>query len=474
MKLDVITSYVLRIVNIFLRFFLIPIYIHYLGIGAFGLIGFYVTLEASMVLFDFGMGVASNKLLAEDSDKNPMKVSRILNTVELVYWGVSIFIGSSIIFGANFIADSWLTITDNNIDGKKIIILMGVLFIFSWPKSLYLSFLAGRKKFFLQNKLQLIIVILQGLLLYLGITQIESSIELYFYILILIMILDVFLLRLFGKREFPRKYGYAKFKEMKYFFKHSSSLAILSVLSLFAFQFDKIYVSKFFSIDELGIYNLAIVLPFTILTLVYPITNTSFPRLVNIKKNKSKQKIFQDWSSVIFLIIVSSSLTLFYNIDIIFELWINKPSPIVKQLALVILLGIFFHTSTNMIYNLLIANGKSKLVSVIYLFSIVVYVFSFFYAAQNKLIIMAFSWVYFNVSLFLCFALSLYLFDKKIAFRYYGNFMKIIFVGVLIGYILNALFLVHYVNDLLILKLICYFILFGSLSLFFVKKMKIL
>jgi O-antigen/teichoic acid export membrane protein len=474
LKLDVLTSYLLRLINILLRFILIPVYIHYLGIGAFGLIGFYASIEASMVFFDFGMGVASNKLLAEESDENPIKVSRILNTVEAIYWVVSLLIGVSIILAADIIANTWLTITNNDIDGVMIVKLMGVLFIFSWPKSLYIGFLSGKKKFFLQNKLQIIVLLLQGTLLYFGIAKIQSSIEMYFYILITIMILDVFLLRFYGIKVFPRKDGFAKFHEIKSFFKYSSGLAVLSVLSLFAFQFDKLYISKFFSVEDLGTYSLAIVLPFAILTLVYPITSTSFPRIINIKINKSNQKTFQDWSLVIFLIIVSISIILYCNTSVIFDLWLNKPLPIVIELAQVLLLGIFFHTSTNMIYNLLIANGKSKIVTVVYLVSLVVYIFSYFYSGQNELIIMAYSWVYFNISLFLGLALSLYYFKKEIAYTYFKNYIKTISIGFLMAYILHSIFLLDYLQDLLILKLISYIALFGYSSLYYLKTMKLI
>ncbi len=38
-----------------MNFIFIPIYVHYLGIESYGIIGFYATMLAAMTLFDFGL-----------------------------------------------------------------------------------------------------------------------------------------------------------------------------------------------------------------------------------------------------------------------------------------------------------------------------------------------------------------------------------------------------------------------------------
>lgn len=473
MKLDVITSYLLTGINMFLRFFLIPIYIHHLGMESYGLIGFYVSLEASMVFFDFGMGVASNKLLASES-KISVKTTKILNTIELIYWGVSLVIGGGIILASDFIANHWLSIESSAIDGPKMIRLMGLLFMVSWSKSLYMGFLAGQKKIFLQNKIQLGIVITQGLALYLFITQLSNKIETYFYVLIFMTIVDVSLLRYFGKASFVKKSGFAQKGMLNEFFKYSSGVALLSVLSLFAFQFDKVLVSKVFTVEDLGIYNLASVLPFAVLTLIYPITTASFPRIVNISGNPEKKKIFEDWSSIVVLIVSSFMVILYFNLPTVFSLWVGEQKAIVSELTVLVLLGIFFHTGTNMVYNLLLSNGRPRVLSVIYSSSIIVYVLTSFMVKPMTLLTIASSWVYFNIALFLSFCLALFLLEKKIALVYYKNFLVNSGLIILGGIILNWCFEFGNLESGGILKLVTYIVIFGLIGLYRMKKMNVL
>ena len=140
MRNDVIANYAAQLINIFLRFFLVPIYLSKLGVSAYGIIGFYFSIESIMVLVDFGIGVSSAKLLAEKLDMEPISTIRIIRSVELVYLLISIGIGVLLFFLSRFISSSWLTIDDGSIDGVRAISLMALLLTVGWPKSLYENF----------------------------------------------------------------------------------------------------------------------------------------------------------------------------------------------------------------------------------------------------------------------------------------------------------------------------------------------
>ena len=462
MRVDVLTSYILKGVHMLLRFILVPIYVEYLGLSSYGLIGFYLSLEAAMVFFDFGMGIGSNKLLAEEGEISPKKVARILNLIEIIYWCIAVLLGLSIIFSSDFIATHWLKNDDMKIDTSKVVLLMGVMFIVSWPKSLYVGFLSGKKKFFLLNKILLTTLLLQGLLLYLTIAKFHGNVYIYFYVLIGITSLEVSLLRYFSNQTFPRfTIGIARLNEMKSFFKYSSGVALLSVLSLISFQFDKIYISKNFSTSELGVYNLSSVFPFAILTLIYPISTVSFPRIVNIRESREKQILFQKWSTYIFYVIISLFFVLLFNNEIIFQLWIGEVPPLLEKLFLPILLGILFHSTTNMLYNLLLANGKSRLVSIIYTISLIVFVGSFFMNDITQIESMAYSWMYFNICLFIGYMISMIIYFEEMALNYYFKLISIVLLGLIVSFAIDYIWDLLQIKSFLIVKLLLFVSFFG-------------
>lgn len=65
MKKDIITYYISQIVNILLRFILIPIYISKTGVSSFRIRGFYYSIESLLILADFRIGLNLNELIAE-------------------------------------------------------------------------------------------------------------------------------------------------------------------------------------------------------------------------------------------------------------------------------------------------------------------------------------------------------------------------------------------------------------------------
>lgn len=439
MKLDALSNYILRGINIILRFFLVPIYINYIGIAAYGLIGFYGSIQAVMVFFDFGMGLGSNKILAEEIESISDQTKRILKSVELIYIICSLVLGLTIIFFAHQIAHTWLQINDDSLNGTNIIRLMGVLFIASWPKSLYSGFLIGQKKILLLNLISLSILVLQGFMLIMIITKWSSTLNTYFYILIITSLLEIVFLKYFATRSLAPSKKYAHKTELKQFFSYSSGVSVFSVLSLVVFQFDKVYISRFFSIDSLGIYNLAGVIPFSLLTLIYPITSACFPRIVKINNSNRAKYMFIEWSTIIFLISGVFFAITASNLSEIHFLWLKENDPYLNKISIFLLIGVCIHSGTNMIVNVLLANGKSTIVWLIYFASIVVYLS--FIALLSEITIMAFAkaWIILNICLLSCSLAALSYFEKFLAKNYLKRLFMVAFSISCLVFLLNSI-----------------------------------
>ena len=71
----------------------VPLYIKYLGIEAYGLIGFYVTTQALLQLLDMGLAPAINREVARYSAAgNLIGAGKLLHTLAVVYWSMAIII----------------------------------------------------------------------------------------------------------------------------------------------------------------------------------------------------------------------------------------------------------------------------------------------------------------------------------------------------------------------------------------------
>ncbi len=59
-----------------LGIFFIPVYLHFLGIEAYGLVGFYATLLAFFILLDLGMGATLNREFARLSANEHSRIEQ--------------------------------------------------------------------------------------------------------------------------------------------------------------------------------------------------------------------------------------------------------------------------------------------------------------------------------------------------------------------------------------------------------------
>src|ERR1700693_438996 len=76
----------------------VPVYIHFLGIEAYGLIGFFLSLMAILSLLDLGLGAALNRKFAQYSalSGKAQEMRDLLRTLETIYWLIGIAIGAAL------------------------------------------------------------------------------------------------------------------------------------------------------------------------------------------------------------------------------------------------------------------------------------------------------------------------------------------------------------------------------------------
>lgn len=125
-----------------------PLYVKFLGIEAYGLIGFYITLSTLLFLFDFGMGdtLCREAALIYRPGQNPKELQNTLRTLEVLYWGCGLFISCGIWLTATWIGEHWLQSKNSSLEREqlpKLISLMALSFFFSVAFFILLQRVAG-------------------------------------------------------------------------------------------------------------------------------------------------------------------------------------------------------------------------------------------------------------------------------------------------------------------------------------------
>lgn len=127
----------------------IPVYIKYLGVEAYGLIGLFAVFQASLVLLDMGITPMLNREMARFSaGQHTMQYIRdLLRSVEWIALGIAIFIAAGIWASSTWLASDWLRVDEFPLGVvSQSLSIMGVVIALRFVEGIYRSSLIGLQR----------------------------------------------------------------------------------------------------------------------------------------------------------------------------------------------------------------------------------------------------------------------------------------------------------------------------------------
>lgn len=127
----------------------VPVFIRQLGIGGYGLIGIWATLETVANLLDLGLTPTMTRemalLAAPGAEKQEAR--DLVRTLELIYWALALLIGGAVLIAAPVIATRWIRSGElSAAETRTAIALIGVLIACRWPLTFYAGGLVGLER----------------------------------------------------------------------------------------------------------------------------------------------------------------------------------------------------------------------------------------------------------------------------------------------------------------------------------------
>src|SRR5436309_13881428 len=107
---NLIANYIGTAWTAILSIALTPIYLKFLGIESYALVGLYAALTSILGILDLGIGTTLNRELARLSTVPGSAAAQrnVVRTLELIYWGVAVLAGAFILLLAPYITNSWV------------------------------------------------------------------------------------------------------------------------------------------------------------------------------------------------------------------------------------------------------------------------------------------------------------------------------------------------------------------------------
>lgn len=262
----------------------VPLYIRSLGMEAYGLVGIFVSMQALLVMFDFGLGATFTREMARFSAKEsmPQDALDLARTLEMIYWSIGITLGCLVLALSGPIARKW--VKADQLDAVSIsqaVALMGVVLVLQWPTTLYAGGLRGLQRQVMLNVINASVATVRGVGAVLVLWLVSPSIHAFFGWQVVMSLVQTLATGLCLWSCLPRtgRRPRVRIRLLETLWSFAASLSALSVIILLLGQIDKVVLSKMLSLKAFGYYVLANTVATALSIPMAPISEAIFPRM---------------------------------------------------------------------------------------------------------------------------------------------------------------------------------------------------
>ncbi len=307
----------------------VPLYIKFLGIEAYGLIGFFASLQTVLFLLDMGLGTTFSREVAKLTavPNSEQTIRNLVKTFSIVYWIIAILAGLAFFVSAPFLAVHWLksaSVAPGVLNNA--ILLMGLGIAARWPSNVYSGGLGGMQKQVVCNIINISLATLRGGGAVLILWLLSPSIVAFFAWQLVISLLQTSAFWFTLNRHLPHTAEPPRFDlvQLKTLWGFAASMLGISLLSLALTQTDKIVLSKLLPLDQFGYYTLAGTGASVVYAILSPVLGAVFPRFTQLVAENNQtvlRNLYHQSCQLVSLFIIPFGVEVaFFSKEIIF-LW---------------------------------------------------------------------------------------------------------------------------------------------------------
>jgi O-antigen/teichoic acid export membrane protein len=376
---NVLTSAAERAVTAVLTLVIVPFQVRLLGMEAYGLLSFVTSLQVLFNILDFGLAPTIVREIAGDHDPARSHSATVVQTFSAVYWTIAGVLGVGLFASSAWLAKHWLHFDALPVDTVVLAIrLMAVSILLRWPVSLYAGSITGIQRLDVVNMIRVaasVVRLLGGLLVllasrslvaYLLWLGLVALLEVVSYVVALTTLMPVLSLR-------PR----LSFTMIRKLWRYSIHMNVISLLAMVLVQSDRLIISRFLSVTELGYYSLAYNIVAGLSVIPTVLTTALFPQLARDMSLDQTDHVRSRCDIAVQLVLYAvtgaACVLIFFGSDILG--WIAPNSASRAYLPMVLLtVGFVLAAAVSVPYTLSVASGQTRVPLLVNVAAVVVYV----------------------------------------------------------------------------------------------------
>jgi len=354
-----------------MSFAFIPIYIHFMGIESYGLVGFYITLQSVLFLLDLGLTATVSRELARLSVEinSAEKMRTLVRTLEIVYVAISAVIMLVAVLVSGWVAEEWVqakALSTEQISTS--VMLMGFVIAARMPFGFYGGGLMGLQKQVSMNLVRGVVETIRNGGAVLVLWLFSPSITAFFAWQAGVSFLGTCLMAFVLWRSLPScsiKPAFSKVVLLR-LWRFAAGMSGIVLVSVLLMQMDKIILSKMLSLEVFAYYALASVVAMSLYFLITPIVTAYAPKFVQLVASENQEELILryhqacQWVAIItFPVAVTIAL---FSFEVLF-LWTHDEAIAnhTSQVLSILIAGTVLNGVMNIPYCLQIAHAWTKL-----------------------------------------------------------------------------------------------------------------
>jgi O-antigen/teichoic acid export membrane protein len=349
----------------------VPLYVRYLGVEAYGLVGFFAMLQASLALVDVGMRPALSREMARFTagHHNADSIRTLLRSVTFVGLWIASAVIVAVSVSSHWLATRWLHVEALPSDTVvRAIVAMGCVIGLRIPENVYVSAVAGLQRQVIHNVVTSVMATIRALGALALLAFFHGGIQAFFVWQGLVSVITTAAMAVVIHRILPPSEGSVKFSwpALRTIWRFAAGMTTIAVLAMLSTQMDKVLLSRMLPLSAFSYYALAGTVASVLYTVTGPINAAYNPRLAELTARGDQQALrrtYHQGAQFVTVLVGPAAIMLMVFAGRLVQLWTGDAqlTEHVVKFVPILSLSVLLNALVNMPYQLQLAHGWTRL-----------------------------------------------------------------------------------------------------------------